>query len=473
MILCLRLCRRASRSSSSFSTSTSTSVSKLRYLFLSSSPPSNPESHYAHLILTSHGYNPNRKWSSHQFHPLVTDPDLLIRVLNMIREKPEIAFHFFKWLQSQRDLKQSFLAFAALLEILVENDLMSKAGWVAERSIDLGMHEIYHLLIEKSVVDKLIACKTLDLLLWVYTNKSMVKHCLLCFEKMITKGFSPSVRICNLVLRLLRDKQMVNEAQEVYRTMVGHGIKPTVVTVNTMLDTCFKAGDLVRVPEIVSEMEREVVPNVITFNTMLDSCFKAGDLQKVAKLLSEMERRNVYATEVTYNILINGFSKNGKMEEARRFHGDMRRSGFPVTTYSFNPLIEGYCKQGLFDEAWEVVELMLNAGVSPTASTYNIYIRALCEFRRTDDARRVLLGMAAPDVVSYNTLMHGYVKLRKIREAFLLFGELIVRNIRPSVVTYNTLMDGLCESGDLVTAQRLKAEMSRQRIDPDVKTDQA
>ena len=39
-----------------------------------------------------------------------------------------------------------------------------------------------------------------------------------------------------------------------------------------------------------------------------------------------------------------------------------------------------------------------------------------------DDARRVLLGMSAPDVVSYNTLMHG---LGKIREAFLLFGELI------------------------------------------------
>lgn len=354
----------------------------------------------------------------------------------MIREKPEIAFHFFKWLQSQRDLKQSSLAFAALLEILVENDLMSKARWVAERSIDLGMHEIYDLLIEKSVVDKVIACKILDLLLWVYTKKSMVKHCLLSFEKMISKGFSPSVRICNLVLRLLRDKKMVNEAQEVYRKMVGHGITPTVVTVNTMLDTCFKAGDLVKVPEIVSEMEREVVPNVITFNTMLDSCFKAGDLRRVAKILSEMERREVDATEVTYNILINGFSKNGKMEEARRFHGDMRRSGFPVTTYSFNPLIEGYCKQGLFDEAWEVVELMLDAGVSPTASTYNIYIRALWEFRRTDDARRVLLGMAAPDVVSYNTLMHGYVKLGKIREAFLLFGELIVRNIPPSVVTY-------------------------------------
>ena len=45
--------------------------------------------------------------------------------------------------------------------------------------------------------------------------------------------------------------------------------------------------------------------------------------------------------------------------------------------------------------------MMLDAGVSPTASTYNIYIRALCEFRRMDDARRVLLGMSAPDVVSY------------------------------------------------------------------------
>ncbi|CAH2033668.1 unnamed protein product, partial [Thlaspi arvense] len=460
---------------------TSLSVSKRRFLFQSPNLPPHPssssssptssnlESYFANLILTSYGCTPNRKWSSHQFRLLLADPDLLIRVLNMIREKPEIAYHFFKWLQHQRDVKQSLQAFAAVLEILAENDLMSKAYWVAGRSIDLGMHEIDDLLID-GAFDKRIARKLLDLLLLVYTRKSMAEQCFSSFEKMIRRRFLPSVRNCNILLRVLRDNRMMDKAQEVYRAMVEHGIEPTVVTVNTMLDSCLKAGDLEQASEILSEMESKVVPTVITFNTMLDSCFKSGDLQQVHKIMSEMKRRKVKATEVTYNILINGFYKNGKMEEARRFHGDMRRSGFPVTAYSFNLVIEGYCRQGLLDEAWGVIKHMLNAGVSPTASTYNIYIRALCEFRSIEDARRLLLDMGAPDVVSYNTLMHGYVKAGKIAEAFLLFGELRDRNISPSVVTYNTLMDGLCESGNLEPAQRLKEEMVSQNIYPDVKT---
>ncbi|CAN8235139.1 unnamed protein product [Cochlearia groenlandica] len=119
----------------------------------------------------------------------------LIRVLDMIREKPEIAYHFFKWLQNQRDVKQSLRAFATVLEILAENDLMNKAYWVAERSIDLGMHEICEVLIDECI-DQKIACKVMNLLLWVYTKKSMVEQCLFSFEKMIRKGSLPSVRNC-------------------------------------------------------------------------------------------------------------------------------------------------------------------------------------------------------------------------------------------------------------------------------------
>lgn len=98
---------------------------------------------------------------------------------------------------------------------------------------------------------------------------------------------------------------------------------------------------------------------------------------------------------------------------------------------------------------WEVVEFMFDVGVFLIVFIYNIYICVFWEFRRIDDVRRVLFGMVVFDVVFYNILMYGYVKLRKIREVFFLFGELIVRNICFSVVIYNILMDGFCELGDL------------------------
>ncbi|KAL0372665.1 UNVERIFIED_CONTAM: hypothetical protein Scaly_0948100 [Sesamum calycinum] len=104
---------------------------------------------------------------------------------------------------------------------------------------------------------------------------------------MVRNGFLPDVKNCNRILRLLRDRDLVGKAREVYEMMGPFGIKPTIVT----------------------------------YNTMLDSFCKEGNVQQALDLLLEMQRRGCHPNDVTFNVLINGLSKKGDFEEAKELIG--------------------------------------------------------------------------------------------------------------------------------------------------------
>ncbi|CAN0878213.1 Pentatricopeptide repeat-containing protein At1g22960, mitochondrial [Linum grandiflorum] len=445
MTLCLRASKALRPSSSFFSffelrRHCSSNVRLLTTEAAESTPESTTTRRYKDLILRTYqrksfAYLDERQsWSFEQFHPVITNPDLLAGVISSMREKreAEVALRFFKWIRSQPGFKCSESAFCALLEVLVDKGMMRKAYWVAERAIGSKMDE--------NIVDVLISnrsTKILDLLLEVYTKISTAEQRLLVFRKMIRNGMLPDVKNCNKILKVLRDKKEEVEAMQVYRMMGEFGVKPTTITYNTMLDL------------LADPMERD--------------------------LLSEMVTAGCAPNDSTYNVLINMHcSKRGDVESASALISEMIQNGLRVSLYTYNPLISLYCKRGLFDEALDIRNEMKTRGVSPTVSTYNALIHGFCKYGRISDAEKQFEDMGRnklmPDIISYNSLIYGYCRLRRVDEAFHLFDELIRLGLRPTVVTYNTLIDGLCRSADLEGGRKLKSDMVVDGIRPDVFT---
>lgn len=127
----------------------------------------------------------------------------------------------------------------------------------------------------------------------------MVELALSTFYKMGRNVFVPDVKNCNRVIRVLRDGDLLVTEREVYAAMGEFGIRPTVVT----------------------------------FNTMLDSYCKEGKMQEALDLLSEMQEKGCVPNDVTYNVLINGLSKKGELDKAQELIKEMLRSGLKVSAY--------------------------------------------------------------------------------------------------------------------------------------------
>ncbi|KAK9276291.1 hypothetical protein L1049_005822 [Liquidambar formosana] len=127
-----------------------------------------------------------------------------------------------------------------------------------ERVISVNMHGIVEVLIYGNSSFE-VSVKLLNFLLWVYTKKLMIQQCLSTFDKMIRNGLLPDVKNCNRILRILRDKDLVGKAREVYKKMGEFGIKPTIVTYNTLLDLYCKEGEVQQALDLLLEMQRQWV----------------------------------------------------------------------------------------------------------------------------------------------------------------------------------------------------------------------
>lgn len=153
------------------------SPSSLRYCTRGNSCPS--EFELVTLIYETIDHNPRAFttscWLSNKFQHVVRDPNLFLRILNLIGRKPRIAFRFFRWVESQPRFKRSEFAFCKILEILVENNMMHSAYFVMERVVSLNLRGILDAMLD-GYVSPAASIKLLDLLLWIYTKKSMLEQ---------------------------------------------------------------------------------------------------------------------------------------------------------------------------------------------------------------------------------------------------------------------------------------------------------
>ncbi|KAL6193336.1 hypothetical protein ACLB2K_034420 [Fragaria x ananassa] len=391
--------------------------------YASSPPPSTPPRHH-HLSppppTTATSSSPPSAFlspssSSHRFRPVISDPDLLLRVLSQIQTRPAIALRFFRWVQSHPDVTRSEFVFCVMLEILARNHMVRSAYWVVEKVTSLDMTRAVASVLIRDYVFARVSDKLLDLILFVCAKKLLLEQCLSIFDDMIRNGVVPDVINCNRIVRMLRDKGMGGRAKQVYRMMCEAGIKPTIVT----------------------------------YNTMLDLFCKQGDVREAVGLVSEMQKVGCVPNDVTYNVLISGLAKKGEMEEAVGLMQDMVKAGLRASAYTYNSLICEYCKRGMLEEALSLWEEMEARGAAPTVVAYNSIIYGLCKWSRVTEAKDWL---------------------GDIWNAFLLFDELRHRGLTPTVVTFNTLMDGLCRLGEFEFALQLKKEMVNQGVSPDVFT---
>ncbi|KEH26909.1 pentatricopeptide (PPR) repeat protein [Medicago truncatula] len=74
------------------------------------------------------------------------------------------------------------------------------------------------------------------------------------------------------------------------------------------------------------------------------------------------------------------------------------------------------------------------------------------------------------NVPSYNTMINGFCKIKKVDEAMNLFKEMHCKNIIPNVVTYNSLIDGLSKSGIISYVLQLVDQMHDRGVPPNIVT---
>ncbi|XP_019156414.1 PREDICTED: pentatricopeptide repeat-containing protein At5g18475 isoform X2 [Ipomoea nil] len=152
------------------------------------------------------------------------------------------------------------------------------------------------------------------------------------------------------------------------------------------------------------------------------------------------------------------------LEAAFEVVKEMRKSqvSYPnLITYS--TLMDGLCRCGRLQEAIAVLEEMVSKDqILPDVLTYNILIKWFSHGGEVDKGRKIMDFMrengCQPNAFNYTTLMDGYCKQGRLKEAEEVFGEM-KEAFKLDTVGYTAYISCLCKGGRIDEAIKLLDEM--------------
>ena len=209
-----------------------------------------------------------------------------------------------------------------------------------------------------------------------YLKKNDMKKAFETYEKMKTSGMEMKDRTYNMLLTAYAKKGDSARVSLLMKEMKERGLTPDVFVYNTLLNNVEarrvgveggggEGGSVEAVGEggrkdearvILEMMEKQGVrPNVVTYNTVLSRYMKEGKFSQALELFEEMKSKSMGGEE-------------GKDEDEEEEGGEQESIKPNLLTYS--TLIHGFGKKGEMDRALLLFEDMKNDGITPDIRIY-------------------------------------------------------------------------------------------------------
>ena len=137
------------------------------------------------------------------------------------------------------------------------------------------------------------------------------------------------------------------QADLLLEQMAEAGVRPNVVTYNTLINKHQESGQLHRANALLEGMRASGVrPDVVTYSSLIDGLSRSLRHRQAERLWSQMRELGIQPDAVTYNIVVQMYCRTHRLQDARRTITDMAARNLAPTAATYSPLIAAYGKEG-------------------------------------------------------------------------------------------------------------------------------
>lgn len=241
-----------------------------------------------------------------------------------------------------------------------------------------------------------------------------------------------------------------NDALALFRQMLKDKVKPTEITILSVLSACGQLGSL----ELGRWIHSYVVNNRIHVNVqvgtaLVDMYGKCGSLEDARLIFDNITGKDV----VAWNSMIVSYAMHGFSEEALQLFEEMCRIGFLPTDITFIGVLNACAHAGLVSEGKKLFSLMKETyHLKPKVEHYGCMVNLLGRAGHLEEAYELVKGMDVdPDPVLWGTLLgacrlHGNITLGEEIAEFLVSKNLandgtyvLLSNIYASVGNWDSV----------------------------------
>ncbi|XP_072975215.1 pentatricopeptide repeat-containing protein At5g48910-like [Typha angustifolia] len=247
---------------------------------------------------------------------------------------------------------------------------------------------------------------------------------ILRFSLLLSRGALAPNRIAfPSLFRSCHELHALEEGRQLHAHAVKSGFLydvPVQRSLIRMYTKCHACQDALNVLAMCSKPD-----DVISQNDLIVGFCRIGDLRSAQKVFDGMAERNV----VSWSVMIDGYARSGEMEIAQDLFDAMPERN----EFSWNSLISGYLRCG-----------------------------------RVEVARRIFDSMVSEwGVVTWTTMISGYVQNCQFREALEVFIDMQMAGVKPNKVTLVSVLPAVAELGALTQGQWIHAYIGRMGVQVD------
>ncbi|KAL5557962.1 hypothetical protein UlMin_034173 [Ulmus minor] len=307
------------------------------------------------------------------------------------------------------------------------------------------------------------------------------------FKEMLMLGAKPNGITMTSVISACASLKSLNKGREIHPFAIKIGLMDDVLVGNSLVDMYSKCGELEAAQEVFGSM---VEKDVYTWNSIIGGYCQAGYCGKAYELFMKMQESDVPPNVVTWNVMISGYIQNGDEDEAMDIFHRMENNGkIKRNTASWNSLISGYFQLGEIDKGLGIFRQMQSFSVSPNSVTILSVLPACanlvaakkireihcCVLRRNLESelpvanslvdtyvksgnlmysRTVFNRMSSKDMITWNSIIGGYVLHGRSDDALDLFDHMKKFGFKPNRGTFASILYAYSLSGQLDEGKR-------------------
>lgn len=308
-----------------------------------------------------------------------------------------------------------------------------------------------------------------------FSEAGKIDEAMKTFWKMRESGCSPTTSTFNTLIKGYGIAGKPEESPKLFDMMFHEAnARPNQKTYNILIKAWCDQKNLAEAWNVVDNMYASGMrPDVVTYNTIARAYAKNGETRRGEQLILEMQTK-LRPNERTWAIIVGGYCEEDNMKDALRCVHRMKDVGIRPNVIVFNSLIKGFLEIQDMTGVDEVFTLMKELRVKPDVITFSHQMNAWSAMGLMAKCMEVFDDMVAagvkPDSQVYSILAKGYVRAREPDKAEALLATMEELGIRPNVVTFTTIISGWCSAANMDNAMRVYTKMVESGIPPNVKT---
>lgn len=251
------------------------------------------------------------------------------------------------------------------------------------------------------------------------------------------------------------------EALKCFEEMQRDGFSPDNITFTCILKACGSMGASEKGRDFHTHLVRErlLEKDYVLANALVDMYAKCGVLDRAQEVFDEHCARD---DVVSWNVLIAGYTQQEKGKEALLCFERMRLEGFSPNAVTFSCILKACGSVGASDVGKEIhAEIekarLLNKDIVLANALIDMY--AKCGL--LEKAQEVFEEIPFRNVISWTTLIAGYIQHGHIEEALRFFKQMRLCGFPPNSVTFSCILKACSTIGGLEKGQEIHAQLVR------------